>query len=295
MSAKNTYNQTARFQPSALSSAQPSALSPALSLKLATIASATTSCIALAIASAFLMPSKVDAQSATIRQTQDELIAWVDTQKAIAETRVQWSTEKEIVEDLISLLEQEKEKVSDRIEKLDDSGDATDKLRTELNADREKLLASNKALEEVIPSLESNVRALLARLSAPLLEEIAPLVRRLPDAEENSRLPISQRLLTVVGILNKIDKFNTGITITSEIRSIGDNSVEVKTLYYGLAGAYFASDDGKYAGTGTPGASGSDGWNWSENADISKGVVDLIRTYQGAREATFVKLPVTTL
>jgi len=232
------------------------------------------------------------AQAATIRDTQDELIAWVDTQKAIAETKSEWTTEKEIVEDLISLLELQKEKLTAQIENLDESSNATDKLRSELNADREKLLASNKALEAVVPDLEAKTRDLIKKLPDPLVEEAGPLIRRLPDADEDSRLPISQRLLTVVGILNKVDKFNTAITITSEIRSIGENSVEVKTLYYGLAGAYFASESAGYAGTGTP---GTDGWEWTENSEISDQVVNLIKTYEGAREATFVKLPVTTL
>lgn len=232
------------------------------------------------------------AGATTIRETQGELIAWVDTQKAIAETETSWAAEKEIVEDLIALLENEKEKLSDSIEKLDESSDATDTLRTELNADREKLLASTAALEEVIPQLETETRDLVNKLPDPLKEEIDPLLRRLPEAGKMTRLPVSQRLLTVVGILNKVDKFNTGITITSEIRSVGDRSVEVKTLYYGLAGAYFASDNAEYAGTGAP---GEDGWVWTEDAAISDEVVNLIRTYEGAREATFVKLPVNTL
>lgn len=228
----------------------------------------------------------------TIRDTQDSLVAWVDTEKAIAATKAEWSAEKEIVADLITLLEEKKAKLEGEIEKLEDSSDATDSLRTELNADREKLLASNKALESVIPELEEKVRALMTKLPEPLIQEIDPLVRRLPEAGKESRLPVSQRLLTVVGILNKVDKFNTGITVTSEIRNIGDQSIEVKTIYLGLGGAFFASETSGYAGKGLPGA---EGWSWEVDESISKEVVDLIQTYEGAREATFVKLPVQAL
>ena len=66
----------------------------------------------------------------------------------------------------------------------------------------------------------------------------------------------------------------------------------MKTLYYGLAGAYFTNDSGNYAGTGIP---GNDGWKWTENAAISGNIIDLIKTYEGAREATFVRLPVSAL
>jgi len=246
--------------------------------------------ITLTIGTFFLGTSTLGA--ATIRETQGELTAWVDTQKVIAETKANWTAEKEIVEDLIGLLENEKEKLSESIDKLDEGSDATDKLRTELNADKEKLLASTEALEEIIPQLETETRNLIKKLPDPLKEEISPLLSRLPKKGAATRMPVSQRLLTVVGILNKIDKFNTGISITSEIRSVGDKSVEVKTLYYGLAGAYFASDNAEYAGTGAP---GEDGWIWTENTEAGDEIVDLIRTYEGAREATFVALPVNTL
>ena len=225
----------------------------------------------------------------TIRDTQDELITWVDTEKVIAETKASWDSEKVIVADLISLLEQEKEKLTARIAKLDANTDSTDKLRTKLNAEKEALLTSTKALESVVPELEDKIRSLVTKLPAPLLEEVQPLLIRLPKPDEDTRMSISQRLLTVVGTLNKIDKFNTGITLTSEIRSIGDKSLEVKTLYYGLAGAYFASESAGYAGIGTPGEAS---WEWVEKPEYKKQITNLIDAYEGAREATFVELPV---
>ena len=54
----------------------------------------------------------------SIRDTQEELTTWVETKKVTAETKATWASEKIIVADLISLLEQEKEKLTARIEKL---------------------------------------------------------------------------------------------------------------------------------------------------------------------------------
>ena len=225
----------------------------------------------------------------TIRDTQEELTTWVETKKVTSEAKATWESEKVIVADLISLLEQEKEKLTARIAKLEANTDSTDALRTKLNADKEALLTSTKALELVVPDLENRIRSIIIKLPAPLLEEIQPLLLRLPEPEDDTRMSISQRLLTVVGILNKIDKFNTGITLTSEIRSIGDKSLEVKTLYYGLAGAYFASESAGYAGIGTPGEAG---WEWAERPEYKKQIINLIDTYEGTREAIFVELPV---
>ncbi|MEO0509749.1 MAG: DUF3450 family protein [Verrucomicrobiota bacterium] len=230
--------------------------------------------------------------SSSITDTQDELISWVETRKAISETKAEWAAEKQIVSDLIQLLEIEKEKYETGIEELGDSDNATDKLRTELNADKERLLAANEALETFMPDLESKVKSLLSLLPEPLVQELDPLIRRLPEEDAKTRMPVSQRLLTVVGVLNKIDKFNTGITIKSEIRSVGGGSSEVTTLYFGLSGAYFSNDSGSYAGTGTP---GPDGWVWTEDSSIANDIVALIKSYEGASEAKFVELPVKAL
>lgn len=227
----------------------------------------------------------------SIRDTQDALVSWVETRKTIAETEAEWSAEKEIVNDLLQLLERESEKLETAIAQLEETSDAADSRRLELNAKREKLLSISNELKEVLPALEARVRDLLGKLPDPLLAELSELIQRLPDAESEGRMPISQRLLTVVGILNKIDKFNTEITLTSEIRGIDGMNVEVKTLYFGLAGAYFASSDGKHAGVGI---AGDDGWRWSGEADIAGQVVRLIETYEGNRQAAFTRLPVTT-
>ncbi|NBB80673.1 MAG: DUF3450 family protein [Verrucomicrobia bacterium] len=231
------------------------------------------------------------AHGQTIRETQDALISWVDTRKAIAETEAEWLSEKEIVADLITLLESEKEKLEEGIEELEDSSDATDARRAELNETRETLLETTDALSKVVPQLEAEVRALIEKLPDPLVSEMSQLITRLPDPDAETRMPLSQRLLTVVGILNRIDKFNTAITVTTEIRSIGERNVEVKTLYFGLAGAYFASAGGDFAGYGS---ADETGWNWTEDASIAGNVVNLIKTYEGNREATFVELPVQT-
>lgn len=230
--------------------------------------------------------------AADIRDTQDELITWVETQKAISETQAEWKAEKAIVQDLISLLENEKATITEKIDSLEDGADATDKKRSELNAKRDKLVASTDTLEAYIPKLEDQARTFLAMLPKPLLEEIDQLIRRLPEDSAKSTLPVSQRLLTVIGILNKIDKFNTSISLVSEIKTIDSSSVEVTTLYIGLAGAYFSDESGSYAGIGVPSA---DGWVWTEEPDISTDVVALIKSYQGKTEAKFVELPVNVL
>ncbi|MGF1531913.1 MAG: DUF3450 family protein [Puniceicoccaceae bacterium] len=229
--------------------------------------------------------------ASVVRETQDTFSQLIDVRKVISQTRADWLEEKEVVNDMVSLLRDEKRRLEQRVEALEEDSTETDALRSSLNAEREELLAVNRTLSEVLPELESSVRSLLPLLPDPLIADLSSLLQRLPTSEE-SKLPLSQRLLTVVGILNRIDKFNSEISVISEIRQVETKSLEVKTIYFGLAAAYFASPASDYAGLGQP---GEDGWQWSTEKSLSKPIQDLIRTYEGTREAVFTQLPISIL
>ena len=69
-----------------------------------------------------------------------------------------------------------------------------------------------------IGGLESQLKAIIPSLPAPLIEKIKPLIRRLPDDPQDTELSLGQRVQNIVGILSQTDKFNTTITISSEAR-----------------------------------------------------------------------------
>jgi hypothetical protein len=237
--------------------------------------------------SALIFPFSIHGQE--IRDTQDELVSWIETKKAIAEVQAEWRSQEAIILDLIQLMELEKEEILASIEMLKEGSSEAEKVRTELNSERQKLIAATESLQTVVPNLEAKTREIVERLPEPLIAELAPLVRRLPKAGESSKLGVSQRLLTVVGILNKIDKFNGGISISSDIRQVGDTTSEVRTIYFGLAGAFFTNESGDYAGVGLPSASG---WEWTAKPELGEKISQLVGVYEGAREATFVTLPI---
>ena len=65
--------------------------------------------------------------------------------------------------------------------------------------------------------------------------------------------------------------------------------MEVTTLYFGLAGAFFADETGRYAGIGFP---GEQGWQWQDTLDDNQAIGRLIASYEGTREAAFIPVPV---
>ena len=234
-----------------------------------------------------LLPVFALAQSP--RETRETLLAWIDLQTEIAATRSEWTSEKAIIEDLVALLETEEGRLRERLEGIEADTDVTAERRAELNAEREALLAAEANLAEVVPQLEAATRALYERLPEVLKTDLAQFYNRMPEsAEAGEALGTSQRILTLVGLLNRVDRFNSNVTLEAGIRTLDEGSGEVKTLYFGLAGAYFSNASGTYAGRGIP---GEDGWTWTSEPELGPDIARLIAVYEGRREATFVNLP----
>ena len=97
------------------------------------------------------------------------------------------------------------------------------------------------------------LKKILPILPEPLIEKINPLIRRMPNDSDNTDLSLGQRVQNIVGILSQTDKFNTTITAKREIKAFEEGkAVQVTTLYWGLAMAYYVDDSGKYAGLEFP-------------------------------------------
>ncbi|CAA7072348.1 DUF3450 family protein, partial [Lentimonas sp. CC11] len=98
-----------------------------------------------------------------------------------------------------------------------------------------------------------------------------------------------ERVQNIVGILSQADKFNTTITQTSESRELDSGKVvEVRTLYWGLAMAYYVDAAGEYAGIGFP---GKDGWEWPQIDGAGPQIKKLLDVYEGSEEIQFVEVP----
>ena len=139
------------------------------------------------------------------------------------------------------------------IDDLEASATAADADRAALTEEKERQTAAAAVVKANIGDLETKVKAILTSLPEPLVDKIKPLIRRLPNNPENTKLSLGERVQNVVGILSQADKFNSTITLSNESREISEGKlVQVTTLYWGLAQAYFVDNSGSYAGTGKP-------------------------------------------
>ncbi|MBC2607957.1 DUF3450 family protein [Pelagicoccus albus] len=220
-----------------------------------------------------------------------KILQWMETERLISEESTEWESEKAVIEDMISLMETDKASLQEKIDSANELSSAADEERAAIVEEKDKLTATADAYVSIISDAEAKTRELIPMLPPPFTEEIKPLISRLPEDSSTTKLSLSQRTQNVVGILSQVDKFNSGVTYLSEIKKVSDDqSLEVHTLYFGLAAAYFVDTQGVTAGYGTP---SPEGWEWTTDTDLAPDIQKLLAIYQQTSQAEFIELPVS--
>ena len=226
----------------------------------------------------------------SISEARDVFKQVIQLKTLLSEERNQWVQEKTNIEDQLAIIGEEARLLEEKIKSLQDT---VTKAETEREIVLDKIddaKAAAAAFSGVIGGLEVQASEVVKYLPGFILQELAPLIQRLPKDPSTSKTALSQRMQTVIGVLTQIEKFNTTLTSNSEIKELpGGVTAEVKTLYVGLGGAYFSDADGKYGGFGRPGASG---WEWTTvDASGAETIARAIAVYEAKREPAFVAVP----
>jgi FtsZ-binding cell division protein ZapB len=229
------------------------------------------------------VPEKLDGTRAALEK-------WVEIRRLISREQRDWALGKEVLLDRIDLVKREIETLKTRIREAEESIAEADKKRSELVDENEHLKQASATLKATAATLETRTKALLVRLPDPIKERVKPLSQRIPEDPSETKLSLSERYMNVVGILNAANKFNREITVTSEVRTLGNGkTAEVTALYVGIGQAYYVSADKTAAGYGT--VSG-DGWIWTPANDAAEEVARAIAILKNEDVADFVLLPV---
>lgn len=225
-----------------------------------------------------------------IDQAKSTVGKWVATQELIFKERKAWQQEQEILASRIELLDKE---IAAQQEKLGESRRAlgeSNAKRAAVESGRSELTGTQAMLARRIAELESEVRRLYAVLPETTREKVDPLYRRMPEDPATTRVSLAERMQNVLGILNEINRIGSEITLATEIRPLSDGKPsEVKTVYVGLAQAYFVSARGE-AGVGVPGA---DGWQWTPRNELAPQIAQVIQVLENKAKPQFVSLPAT--
>jgi len=245
-----------------------------------------------ALAAGALLVGSLSAKTAgeLYEETKSAVSEWAETESLVSKEWNDWLKEKAVLEDLVSLLEGERENLDDKIKQTESSATVSDKRREGIVARKEKLEAAAAVVRESLPGLEDEVRSLLPYLPESYLDSIAPLVRQLPESGAPTQQSLSIRLRNVIGILSQANKFDGTISLETETREFEQGQgKQVNSLYFGFAIAYYSDASGQSAGYGVP---TSDGWNWIETPEFGEEILNMISMYQKGRQAEFVELPV---
>lgn len=228
--------------------------------------------------------------------SRELLNKYYETQKVLSKEKADWKLGKEIMQTRIAMIESNIAEIKAKTKEEEDKVSKSDDERQELVRQDEALAKTTEDQKEGVKKLEARVHSLWPLLPDYLKSEVGGQYDTLPKVgakEEEIKSPTSQRYLNVLLVLTVVNKFQTDITILNERRKLADGSeMEVETIYFGLATAYFAAGEGEsaVAGVGLPGPKG---WDWEERPEIAPLVKSVIAMNKGGELAEFVNLPVT--
>lgn len=227
----------------------------------------------------------------TLDETRLTLNKWIETQQIISKERNDWQQGKEILQGRIELVGKEVGVLKDRITQSELAVVESNKKRDELTAENDQLKAVTTQLSDAVTTMEGQVRKLAKLMPEPVNTKLLPLLQRMPADPANTRVSTAERFQNVLGILNELNKANSEISVSYEIRTLADgSSSEVQVFYVGLAQAYYISPRG-LAGIGRP---TEDGWKWeSASAATSAQITQALEIIQGKQTPSFVPLPIT--
>lgn len=224
-----------------------------------------------------------------MQETRSVLDKWIEAKQIVSKEKSDWRVEEVIFTDTKAVLTNELKRLNQILEDFASSTTSADQVIEELTLRRALLLAGTDAVESTMADLEAQIKTIVQGLPAPLVEIIKPLLRRIPADPENTKSSVGERMQNIVGILSQADKFNNTLVRTSESREISPGKVvEVRTLYWGLAMAYYVDTSGEFAGIGIPGA---EGWKWTPVEGVGSSIRKLLEVYEGVTEIQFVSVP----
>ena len=217
---------------------------------------------------------------------------WVDVTNLISIELSEWKELRALLTYNIDLLKTEIAGLEQQISQSEDQAREAER-KTDLLRDEESTLRDAAAIvEKKVTEYEDRIRSLRSVFPPPLNERVIQFVSQLPTETGASVLTLEERLATILNILEEVDKFNNSVTVVSELKVVSSGErIEVKTMYLGLAQAFYVDRNAQFAGVGIPKAGK---WEWTPHPKLAKSISRSILMYDNAiKPAEFIPLSVT--
>ncbi len=229
-----------------------------------------------------------NANAQELDSLKDATDRWIQTRNRISKEKSQWVTEKELLEGSVDTLSSTEEILTDNVEILEMQSRQISAGIAKAEAKVAQFERTNNIIESQVSVYEKRIQQLSKRLPPPLLDKIEPLLRKIPS-QETSSVPIPNRLQNVVAISTLIDEFNNDLILAHTIKELENGSViEVRVLYWGLAGAYASNIDGSKAWVITP---ADTEWKWTPAGENSLAIKALFDVYDKTVDPALIQVP----
>jgi len=222
-------------------------------------------------------------------ESSRELIRqWVQTERIISEEKSAWQVEKQQMQELLGIYQQELKLLDEELNQAGTSAELIDENKEKLEASLRQYRDARQLLRATITRLLPRMRKLVTRFPQPLQEELTTEINVLDGS--NALDEPRDVLKSIIAVLNTASRFNRTVTLVEETRAVSDEKkITVKVLYLGLCRAYFTSGSGETAGVGSP---TSDGWTWAQRPEIADEVLRIMAVHQKSSQPQIISLPV---
>ncbi|WP_309020581.1 DUF3450 family protein [Pelagicoccus sp. SDUM812003] len=225
-----------------------------------------------------------------LAETRSALKEWVEIKKLISEESSKWVVEKETLNESIDLLQKEIDKLQAAIERQEEEQTDAERVRAELTREEEALKQASAIVKNNIGDLEAQALELVKYLPKALQSKLTIITQRIPkNKREIDASTLSNRVMSIIGILTEIEKFNSQITVENEIQDINGEKVRVDTIYIGLAVAYYVDGTQTEAGYMLP---AKDGWTKVPNNALAPKIANAVAMQKKEMTVNFVNLPI---
>ncbi|MEM9159670.1 MAG: DUF3450 family protein [Verrucomicrobiota bacterium] len=226
-----------------------------------------------------------------LSETRETLKQWVELKKLISEEEAEWKVAKETLQEAIDLRETEIDSRREQIDKKQEDASAADAERAKLTEQENELKQSAAVVSTKIGDMEQKALKLAKIFPRTLADKLRPITERIPKDEKTaSSLGLSQRVQNIVALLLEVEKFNGDVILENDMQQINGENVSVKTIYIGLAIAYYVDGTGSEAGILTP---SEEGWERESRNDLAPAIAQAVAIFEKEAAPEFVNLPVS--
>jgi hypothetical protein len=213
---------------------------------------------------------------------QSLALQWTNLERQRNVLASNWREEQPVLEQQLSLLQRERDELTDFLEQTEAAQDEVEERRLELLERQSELEQEQSLIDRELESAIVQVRGVFRQLPPPMVNAWqAPLA----DLQEDFRTS-SERLQILVEMLGELDDFHRRLSLFEEVMTLADGQEYlVKQVYLGLSQGWYVSANGLFAGIGHP---GTNGWQWqsSDEPETIDRVVDILERRRNAELVT---------